>query len=109
MDVIIGLFIFGVTWFALQKTFVRLFGRTMHFAEGLLYPIIIALTGAAIVGQFAPPKGEQLARDVEKYNRLSNQIAGQEAQERRVQECLRQAMASRTTKSYQDCERESTP
>jgi hypothetical protein len=106
MEFIVGLLVFGVAWWLLNTFFVKLFGRMMSFGEGIIYPIILALFGAWIVGQLGPSKEERLARDIQEYNRLNRQIRGQEAEERYVQECLRQAIVMKVSKTYLDCQRE---
>ena len=106
MDVIVGLIAFGVAWFVLNTAFSKLFNRMMGFGEGIIYPVILCFTVAAIIGQLRPSKEERFAADVQEYNRLSKQVQAQEAEERFIQECLRQAVAARVSKTYLDCQRE---
>ena len=101
-----GLLIFAVAWWVLNKVFVNFFGRMMTFGEGIIYPIILALFGAWVVGQLGPSKEERLAADIKEYNRLTEQVRAQEAEERYIQECLRQAIIAKVSKTYLGCQRE---
>lgn len=106
MEIIVGLLVFGIAWWVLNTFFVKFFGRTMSFGEGIAYPIILSLFGAWVVGQLGPSKEERLAKDIQEYNHLNQQIRGREAEERYVQECLKAAIAMKVSKTYLDCQRE---
>lgn len=103
MSALLGMFWFGLTWVVMSIVFGKLFGRPMNFLEGFIYPIILIFTVAIISGKLGPSKEERLAQDIEKYNRLTDQVKHDDAKLKLLDECVRQHRASDP-----DCRRAAT-
>ena len=106
MEIVVSIVIFCVVWFVLQQLFVSIFNRRMSSAESIIYPVILILCGAAIIGKMRPTGKEGLAKDIREYDRLSGRLAKEQGRDRQIQQCLQLAVVSRTNKTYQDCEAE---
>ncbi|VTU25109.1 hypothetical protein SRS16CHR_03594 [Variovorax sp. SRS16] len=94
MEIVIGLVIFGASWWALNMVFSKVAGRTMGFFEGLFYPVALALFGAWVISQLGPSEEERFSRDVKEYGRLEQSVETRERAQQLLEACIRERRTS---------------
>ena len=103
MDALIGLLWFGLAWFILNVAFAKVIGRPMSFGEGIIYPIVLIFAVAIIIGKLGPSREERLAKDIQEYNRLTQQIERTDVRLNLINECIQQRRTSDA-----DCQKAAT-
>ncbi len=103
MNALYGLFMFGLAWVVMSFVFAKLVGRQMNSIEGFIYPIVLIFAVAIISGKIGSSKEEKLAKNIEEYNRLTEQQVRDEAKLNLLDECIRQHRSSDP-----DCQRAAT-
>lgn len=89
MDALIGFLLFALTWFVMNVVFAKLLGRPMSFGEGIIYPVVLILAIAVLIGKLGPSQEERLVNDIREYDRLTDKVKRDDARLDLLNDCIR--------------------